>query len=145
MANEMDRIDQLVFRSQDEDTKLDYFILGATLAICAYLAQTNTYGQLGANSETFLLGSLLVFASSAVFGFKRLEAKVTFMFNNAEALEIADDELRHHRVKYIQTHSNIKIVRLYKLRNITLLLGLLCYIATKVWAAYQDNGWIMVN
>lgn len=44
-------------------SELDYFLLGATLAICGYLAQTNTYGRLGVNKETFLLITLLVFAA----------------------------------------------------------------------------------
>lgn len=64
-------------------SKLDYFILGVTLAICAYLAQTNPYAQFGVNKETFLLGSLLVFASSAVCGFKRIESTIAALRMNA--------------------------------------------------------------
>lgn len=145
MADEQDRIDQLIYRSQDEDTKLDYFILGATLAICAYLAQTNPYGPLGINKETLLLVSLLVFAGSAVLGFKRLEAKVTFMFNNAEALQEPDRELRSRLLHHLQTTSNTNTIWLYKSRNVTLLLGLVCYIITKIWATYQSSGWIPVH
>ncbi|WP_448723848.1 hypothetical protein [Pseudomonas farris] len=145
MAEEQDRIDQLIYRSQDEGTKLDYFIQGATLAICAYLAQTNPYGQLGLNKETFLLGSLLVFAVSAILGFKRLEAKVTFLFDNAEALQTPDRALRSKVLLGLRTTNNTRAVRLYKYRNITLLLGLVCYVITKVWAAYQNNGWIPVH
>ncbi len=145
MAEEQDRIDQLIYRSQDEGTKLDYFIQGATLAICAYLAQTNPYGQLGLNKETFLLGSLLVFAVSAILGFKRLEAKVTSLFDNAEALQTPDRALRSKVLLGLRTTNNTRAVRLYKYRNITLLLGLVCYVITKVWAAYQNNGWIPVH
>lgn len=142
MAEEQNRIDQLIYRSQDEDTKLDYFILGATLAICAYLAQTNPYGQLGINKETFLLGSLLVFASSAVYGFKRLEAKLTLMYDNAIALQIRNPDIRRQRLDDIGARSDA--VGLYKIRNYLLFAGLLCYLATKVWATYQNNGWIPV-
>lgn len=145
MAEEQGRIDQVVFRSQDEDTKLDYFIQGATLAICAYLAQTNPYGQLGLNKETFLLGSLLVFTASAIFGLKRLEAKVTFLFNNAVALQTPDRALKSKMLHHLRTRSNTETIRFYKWRNFTLLLGLVCYIITKVWATYQNNGWIPVQ
>jgi hypothetical protein len=145
VAEEQDRIDQLIYRSQDEGTKLDYFIQGATLAICAYLAQTNPYAQFGVNKETFLLISLLVFAFSAVLGFKRLESRVALLFDNAEALQEPDRALRSKVLLYLRTTRNTKIQRLYKWRNYTLLLGLACYVLTKVWAAYQNNGWIPVH
>ncbi|WP_447959862.1 hypothetical protein [Pseudomonas farris] len=116
-----------------------------TEATDTYLAQTNPYGQLGLNKETFLLGSLLVFAVSAILGFKRLEAKVTFLFDNAEALQTPDRALRSKVLLGLRTTNNTRAVRLYKYRNITLLLGLVCYVITKVWAAYQNNGWIPVH
>lgn len=135
----------MIYRSHDEDTKLDYFILGATLAICAYLAQTNPYGELGINKETFLLGSLLVFASSAIYGFKRLEAKLILMYDNAKALQIRDPDTRRRKLNELNGRSIERITRLYRIRNRLLFAGLACYLATKVWAAYQNNGWIPVH
>jgi hypothetical protein len=44
------------------------------LAICAYLAQTNTYAKIGLNQQTFLLGTLLIFGVNAFFGFRRIES-----------------------------------------------------------------------
>ncbi|MHC8386397.1 hypothetical protein [Pseudomonas sp. LB3P14] len=145
MAEEQDRIDQLIYRSHDEDAKLDYFILGATLTICAYLAQTNPYGRLGINKETFLLCSLLVFASSAVYGFKRLEAKLVLMYDNTKALQIRDPNTRKRRLNELGDRSVNRIAKFYRARNRLLFAGLACYLVTKVWASYQNSGWILVN
>ncbi|RTB64080.1 hypothetical protein [Pseudomonas aeruginosa] len=46
----------------------DQFVLGATLAASAYLAQTQRYAQLGWNEETLLLLPLLVLVLSAWLG-----------------------------------------------------------------------------
>jgi hypothetical protein len=114
--------------------KLDYFILGATLAICAYLAQTNTYGKLGVNAETFLLGTLLVFAASAILGFKRLEATIAITRMNALIFECSDPAQQDRLL--IKLQDNRRPQRLYKARNYLLFAGLVCYLATKVWATY---------
>ncbi|MGU9818964.1 hypothetical protein ACU684_26640 [Pseudomonas sp. LF135] len=123
--------------------KLDYFILGVTLTICAYLAQTNPYAQLGFNRETFLLGSLLVFAASAICGFKRIEATIAALRMNAAALEEPNAQARAFFLKKLREDREAH--NWYKIRNYLLGAGLLCYLATKVWATYQSNGWIIVN
>lgn len=58
MATDFERSDQLGLMQIEASQKLDHFILGATLAICAYLAQTNPYAQLGINKETFSAAQL---------------------------------------------------------------------------------------
>jgi hypothetical protein len=123
--------------------KLDYFILGVTLAICAYLAQTNPYAQLGVNKETFLLGSLLVFAASAICGFKRIESSIAALRMNAAALEAPTPEIRAHCLQKLRERRESH--RWYMVRNYLLGAGLLCYLTTKVWATYQGSGWILVN
>jgi hypothetical protein len=123
--------------------KLDYFILGATLAICGYLAQTNPYGRLGLNKETFLLGTLLVFAASAVAGFKGIETNIKMIRMNADALETHDAGLRDFLLKKLGEDRTAH--RCYIAKKYLLLAGFACYLATKVWAEYQSNGWIPVH
>lgn len=123
-------------------SKLDYFILGVTLAICAYLAQTNPYAQLGVNKETFLLGSLLVFAASAICGFKRIESTISAMLSNATILEEKDSYQR--ALALLNLSERRAPLYWYKARNYFLAAGLLCYLATKVWDTYQSHGWIMI-
>ncbi|AFY20782.1 hypothetical protein [Pseudomonas sp. UW4] len=140
-ANE--RVELLITLHKGESSKLDHFILGVTLAICAYLAQTNPYAQLGVNKETFLLCSLLVFAASAICGFKRLEATIESLRLNAIALQQEDPRLRTHLLEKVRERKAPS--RYYWGRNYLLAAGLLCYLATKVWATYQNNGWIPVH
>ncbi|WP_224786388.1 hypothetical protein [Pseudomonas fluorescens] len=144
MASDYERSDQLGVMQIEASNKLDQFILGVTLAICAYLAQTNPYAPLGLNQETMLLFSLLIFASSAAFGFWRIEAKIAVMFANAQALDANNSEvIEAHRsmgLKFIR-----KSVLHYHCRNILLVAGLATYVGTKVWASYQSNGWIPLH
>ena len=134
---------QLITMHNEAATKFDYFILGVTLAICAYLAQTNPYAALSANKETFLLGSLLVFAASAICGFKRIESSIAMLRMNAAALE---EPNRMYRAMFLKELRNSREShRWYVARNYLLFTGLLCYLTTKVWAAQQNTGWIMIS
>lgn len=138
------KIERLTIQHQEAASKLDYFILGVTLAICAYLAQTNPYAQFGMNKETLLLGSLVVFAVSAVCGFKRLEGVVRVLKANTIALQEEDPVKADMKLLITQDFSN-RTVTYYHARNILLLLGVLCYTVTKVWATYQSTGWITAS
>jgi len=133
-----DELEKLTMFHNEALHKLDYFILGATLAICGYLAQTNPYGKLGVNKETFLLGSLLIFAASAVLGFKRIEATIITIRMNAFALEPESRPLRSYFLAQLRKDNTAN--NYYKARNYLLFAGLICYLATKVWAAYQCSG-----
>ncbi|MGO4323779.1 hypothetical protein [Pseudomonas ogarae] len=134
---------QLKIAHNEAASKLDYFILGVTLAICAYLAQTNPYAQLGVNKETFLLGSLLVFTASAICGFKRIESTISAMLSNATILE--EKDLHKRELGLLNLSERRAPVYWYKARNYLLAAGLFCYLATKVWDTYQSHGWITVS
>lgn len=144
MGNSQEQMERATASYNEASHKLDYFILGVTLAICAYLAQTNPYGQLGLNKETFLLGSLLVFAASAICGFKRIENTISLMGFNTIWLQQLEEERRRTLMKKI-SDGNYGGGRYYKIRNYLLFAGLLCYLAAKVWATYQNNGWIPIR
>ena len=138
------KIERLTTQHLEASSKLDHFILGVTMAICAYLAQTNPYAPIGLNKETFLLVSLLVFAASAVCGFKRLEGVVRTLRANTVALKEENPLKRDLTLLATQDIAN-RADKYYHARNVLLALGLVCYLATKVWATYQNTGWISVQ
>lgn len=143
MSGQPSPVLQLKVAHNEAASKLDYFILGVTLAICAYLAQTNPYAQLCVNKETFLLGSLLVFAASAICGFKRIESTIAALRMNAAALEAPNAQIRGYCLQKLRESRESHWW--YKARNFLLAAGLLCYLATKVWDTYQSHGWIPVH
>ena len=86
------------------------------------------------NKETFLLGTLFVFAYSAIFSFKRLESAIKTARINTIALGFADSaatQFYEDKLKDDKTGH-----RYYVIRNRFLFAGLLCYVTTQVWAAY---------
>jgi len=56
--------------------KFDYFVLGVTGALCAYISQTYAPEKLGLNSGTIELLSLVLLVCAAVAGFKRVETAI---------------------------------------------------------------------
>lgn len=143
MANaKQEQIERVTTMYNEATHKLDYFILGVNLAICAYLAQTNPYGNVGFNKETFLLVSLAVFAGSAFFGLRRIESALFLLRTNVFILNQTDPAKR--KSLYEQYRAD-KGPTYATLRNTLLFVGLFCYVATKVWDTYQNNGWIPVH
>jgi hypothetical protein len=142
MATDQERADVMGVQQIEASNKLDHFILGISVAICAYLAQTNPYAQIDMNKETFLLLSLLIFAASCIFGFKRLESRTNLALAHAQALGATSGGQRATWLTRSQRYSK-QCNKYYRIRNCLLLAGLLCYLVTKVWATYQHTGWIM--
>jgi hypothetical protein len=134
MSSNQERVALLTTSHNTASEKLDYFILGVSLAICAYLAQTNPYGRIGINIETFLLVSLLAFAASAVFGFLRIEAMIKTIRLNVFALDQKDPRATAFYLEKLR--GNCQGHKYYRARNTLLIAGLGCYLATKIWAAY---------
>ncbi|WP_413705313.1 hypothetical protein [Pseudomonas sp. Pseusp16] len=143
MTAEFDRGEELALKALEKSDTIDHFLLGITVAICAYLAQTNAYAPLGLNRETFLLLSLLIFALSAVFGLMRLQSTVDVLRTNSKL-----DHVTEEKQKSIRDKANDqlgKAITYNHIRNGLLLAGLCCYVLTKVVASYQNNGWIPVH
>lgn len=117
----------------------DQFILGATLAVCAYLAQTNVYDRLGWNVATLQLIPLALLGVSVVLGFKRIERSIHTLKMNGAYLELCrkyqglDFSTQLEEVQRVGDRAG----RYYKLRNYFLLLGLLSFIAVKFFVQYD--------
>ncbi|WP_430317230.1 hypothetical protein [Pseudomonas nitroreducens] len=122
----------------EAQSRFDHFVMGATLAVCAYLAQSNPYEKLGWNLPTLYLASLLLFAAAALSGFKRIEQVVQTLRYNTDLLEAQEKGIKD-RVKEarIASHRASKQTHYYYLaRNTFLFLGLIAYIAAKVLGPY---------
>jgi hypothetical protein len=68
--------------------RFEYFVLGVTLALCAYVGQTLRPEKLAlCSSYTVEVASLLLLVLSAIAGFKRIESLVQLSRLNAQALD----------------------------------------------------------
>ncbi|HCT2655596.1 TPA: hypothetical protein OTR99_001792 [Pseudomonas aeruginosa] len=118
--------------------KFDHFLLGASLAACGYLAQTNPYGRIGFNIETMYLVALLTLSASVLCAFRRLEQVTSVLRANSDYLEMADRLTPDQRQR---AYAALQVVadrpkKWYLLRNGFLYGGFIAYITTKVFAAY---------
>ncbi|MBD2835973.1 hypothetical protein ID144_02825 [Pseudomonas sp. JM0905a] len=122
----------------DAISKFDHFLMGATLAVCGYLAQSNPYAKLGLNLPTLYLISLVFFALAAFCCYKRLEHTIVLLSDNVGMLEAHEAE-RHDRAK--QYRARLKAVSrrtnlYYKARFWMLVGGFVTYTAAKVLGPY---------
>ena len=139
MTTDSDRAHQMVMMQLEAVNKLDYFVLGATMAICAFLAKTNPYGPWNFEA-TFMLASLLLLAASVFCGLKRLDVNNWILHANAKALS-GDDEAKHEYYQWVADFSKAAN-RYYWWRHIFLAFGLLCYLAGKLIAVSPTTGCI---
>ena len=124
-----------------ESANFDRFVLGASMAACAYLAQTMPFGPIGMNVSTMYLATLFIMALSAVFGFLRIEATITTTNANSAYLHgIEMGVLNDHSARMLARMPVEKYASrtqaMYRLRNLTMMLSFFLYVATKVYAAY---------
>ena len=76
---------------RDASQRFDYFVTGATGALCAYIAQHLEPKRLGLSPYTLELLALGVLIVSIVLGFKLIEDKVHLL--KASAQKLAKEEL----------------------------------------------------
>lgn len=70
--------------------KFDYFIVGLTGALCAYISQTFSIDPISFSPQSLELVSLLVLVLSMVAGFKRIEMSLIATRYNAHTLRIQE-------------------------------------------------------
>lgn len=71
--------------------KFDYFVLGLTGALCAYISQTFHPARIGFDPGTLELVSLIVLALSAVAGFRRIELTIGLNRINHQLLRAKEE------------------------------------------------------
>lgn len=139
MTAELHIADQISLKATEESARLDQFLLGATVAICAYLAQNNAYTPIGLNRSTAMIGCMLIFAASAALGFMRMNIVVKVYHQNAKLLSTDKPE------KVIKYQDECQRLLWWgkwydHTRNALLFVGLAAYIAAKVGASYYCQG-----
>lgn len=125
-------------------SRFDHFVMGATLAVCAYLAQSNPYEKIGLNVPTLYLISLLLVAGAAFCGFKRLEHVVQTLRLNAQLLESREQNNSANKIeqmKFYTERASQRTHNYYIARNICLLLGFIVYLTAKIATPYS-TPWI---
>lgn len=138
-----DKGEQIAFKEYDERVKLDDYMLGVTVALCAFLAKTNPYGPLGANPKTVLLVSLSVIALAAVCGFSRRRNMIRFL--GAISHEMAPDAKQASSSYESESQRYLRKAEWKeRQRNVLLALGLFLYVGAHVWESYGQDGWIPV-
>lgn len=126
-----------------ESANFDRFVLGASMAACAYLAQTMPFGPIGLNVSTMYLATLLMMGLSTVLGFLRIEATIATLNSNSKYLHMIEmGQLNDFSMREIARQGVDRLAErtktLYVLRNRMMLLSFFCYVATKVYATYPN-------
>ena len=138
MTAELHISDQMSLKAVEESAKLDQFLLGVTVAICAYLAQNNVYTPIGLNRSTAMIGCMLVFAASAALGFMRMNIVVKVYHENAKLTAASEPEEKTHQD---ECQRLLWWGKWYgHTRDALLFLGLAAFILTKVIASYYCQG-----
>ncbi|RDL17076.1 hypothetical protein D884_03173 [Pseudomonas sp. URMO17WK12:I10] len=132
------RIKDLESDASARSMSFDQFVLGATLAGLAYLAQIQTYEKLGWNASTLSLAPLILLALSAWLGFKRIESTIHLLRCNARYLELCsmhggrDESTALRMLERIDNKTGFY----YRCRNRVVLLAVISYVGIKVAVAY---------
>ncbi|MCW2099716.1 UNVERIFIED_ORG: hypothetical protein EDF86_0490 [Pseudomonas psychrophila] len=116
----------------------DQFVLGVTLAACAYLAQTLTYGVIGWNEATLQTIPLLILGGGAWLGFKRVESTINLISINARHLELchANPSRTFPKLKEQLNRASLRTGFFYRWRNRVIFMGLALHVAVKVLISY---------
>lgn len=124
---------------REESLRFDHFVVGATMAVCAYLVQTNPYEQLGFNLGSMYLFSLVVLGSSAIMGFKRIDAMILLFRLNASVLEKRANKLPGSPEPSWSELDKVVVraVLYYRLQHGLLIGGFLSYLLTKLASTYM--------
>jgi hypothetical protein len=79
----------LLFRhTREAAQRFEYFLLGISVALCAYIGQTIKPEKLGFSGYTLQVASLIVLIASVVAGFKRVEAMIATSSLNHDVVDL---------------------------------------------------------
>jgi hypothetical protein len=134
----MERSHDMYRAYRDAQEKFDMYVLGAVLAICAYLGQSMPYAKIGFNPESVFLVSLILFVGSAYCGFKRMEHSIVHYRLNHQYLDGLEkqDHIYASEVRGALENNAARVGSYYRFRNSLMFLGLVAYVAGKYWLVY---------
>ncbi len=76
---------------RDASQRFEYFILGISAGLCAYIGQTLAPQKLGFSPYTFEVVSLVSIVASVIAGFKRIEKLIMCYRLNSKFLRLAEE------------------------------------------------------
>ena len=122
----------------EAEQKLDYFMAGIVGTLCAFLAERFQADEIGFNTATLALASILLLIISFYYALKRIEAVATVrrldsIYNSNRK---AVDEQGNSIKASMDDHAK-NAVKFYKYRNRLLIIGFLTLLASKVLEAYE--------
>jgi hypothetical protein len=137
----MDRSLDVYKAYREAQDKFDMYVLGAVLAICAYLGQSMPYARLGINAESMFLLSLLTFVTSAYFGFRRIELMIVGYRLNHSYLDALEKRNQQEAAWCRQALDEVgpKTSSSYNWRNRLMFVGLVFFVTGKYWAVYVNT------
>jgi hypothetical protein len=100
-----ERSDKLYTTWRDSTEKFDYFILGVTGALCAFISQTYKPVKIGVNAGTLEVIALLILVFAVIAGFRRLEK--TLLITAINHQELHANEARGGMVANLKPAQNI--------------------------------------
>jgi hypothetical protein len=74
----------------ESEQRFEYFIIGISTALCAYVGQTLQPQRFGYNAYTLEVFSLVLVVTSVIFGFKRIEFGIWLTFLNHHWLHLGE-------------------------------------------------------
>ena len=84
----------LYTHTREAAQRFEYFLLGISIALCAFEGQTLKPEKLGWNGYTFQVASVIALVVSIVFGFLRVQAMIATSGLNAEIFERQTKRIR---------------------------------------------------
>lgn len=72
--------------------KFDYFVLGVTGALCAYISQKYEPEKIGFNSGTLELIALVILVAASIVGFRRIEKTIQLTLVNHRLLRAKEEK-----------------------------------------------------
>jgi hypothetical protein len=78
----------LFSHTREAAQRFEYFLLGISVALCAYIGQTVKPEKLGFSAYTLEIASLAVLIASVVAGFKRVEAMIATSSLNHDVVDL---------------------------------------------------------
>lgn len=78
----------LFVHTREAAQRFEYFLLGVSVALCAYVGQTVKPEKLGFSPYTLEVASIVVLIASIVAGFKRVEAMIATSSLNHDVVDL---------------------------------------------------------
>lgn len=135
-SEERSLIAHAAFRESSD--KFDHLVIAIIVTVCGFLVQTIPFGVVGYNIETMYLYALILFGLAGIGAFKRSEWSIQLSAKNHGMLHAAETR---NQASYLGNQVALgkcqrKAYFYYRMRNIFIFTGFVCFLLTKVLEQY---------